>query len=480
MVIPTIIGYGLMENGITVHPVYSIFYLLGLGLMIYSYISILKNYKSLFNTISPLVFISISLLIFALMPPTLSQDVYLYILQGKLGIEGILTYTDGAKNSLHSFVEHVDPSWQDCPNHYGPAAMGLFLPAALLGGESVLSNIISMKIMYLLIALSSGFIISNLFNNEKEGKEKKNQFLLFTFLNPVFLIQGIGQMHIDFLLLTFCLGMIYGLKKRKWIIAGICVGLMGATKFLLVVIFGGIMVIFMVYESLNRKVNVRSLIFGLVSIPLTVAVAYFFVWENEQTILYPLAFHEDGEPVKSVIELLSYLVASVKDLPVTNTIHEYNEAIIHLKVESSLWLSTVFGFIALLLAVPTSIAVMNSKTDNEFFVGAAKILMIVFLVYSPQMHAWYFLLILPFLGFGIEKKYILLYCGITLGLSNSYEIANILDPTTTTRNVIMIVFSIVSVISYYLFVHKFFSPRDIKESIIALFNRVLNFRSKAV
>lgn len=472
VVSPTLMAYYNQTLGVNTILPTALIYLLGLGLMIYSYYGIITNQKQQLSKPELYKLIGGVFFLFLLMPPVLSKDVYLYLLQGKLALDGVFTYTNGELNSLHPFVENIDKGWIGCPNHYGPAAMGVFVPAAYFGSISAISNVISIKVFNLLIALMITWLVQKITLRDQEIN--RQTFLLFIVLNPVFLIQGIGQMHVDFLLLLFAFGLIYGLKYRNWILAGVCVGLMGATKFLLVVIFGGILVLFMLYEWLNGRIKIKQKILGFCSIIMALAVTYFFVWENAETILYPLAYHEDREPVHTMIELLSYAAVYFQDIPMQSSLTEYNDSIMALKVSSSIWISSVFRVIALVLALPFAFRVINAKSDNDFMFKVGILLMIVFLVYSPHMHAWYFLLILPFLAFGLKLRYVLIYAAITLGISNAYEISSILDTKTIESNIIMITFSIISVITYYLYAHIFYHPKSIREDIACVWGQVFN------
>jgi uncharacterized membrane protein len=90
-------------------------------------------------------------------------------------------------------------------------------------------------------------------------------------------------------------------------------------------------------------------------------------------------------------------------------------------------------------------------------------MLLVFILYSPVMHAWYFLFVLPFFVFTDHQKEIIWYAVIVFTLANAYEIG--LTVGTKTGGIIMIVFTILSVLSYFVFFRKFYFETKTSRSL---------------
>jgi hypothetical protein len=70
------------------------------------------------------------------------------------------------------------------------------------------------------------------------------------------------------------------------------------------------------------------------------------------------------------------------------------------------------------------------------------------------MHAWYFLFVLPFLAITDRQKEVIWYAVVVLTLANTYEIG--LTVGGAIGNFVMIFFTIISVLSYFMYFGKFY------------------------
>jgi hypothetical protein len=454
MVFALDISWVKIQNNIEVNELYCLVYLIGLGGMIYSYCKIIINFHFVGNGLKIFLFLFTAILLFSFVPPILSTDVFIYLQQGQLALDGILTYTNGANNALHPFIQYVDVSWRECPNHYGPLPMLMFVITTALAGKSIIFNVIFLKLFFVLIVALLIFI---LMRAQSSDNEHRNKIMLFIVLNPVFLIQGLGQMHIDLLTCLLCVIFITALLKNKWALAGIMVGLLGSTKFLLFVIFIGILILFFINRWMIREFSLKKAFLSLLSAFMTIVIAYTFIWEGWATITNPMSFYDNQEPVKSLTELLSYLLSYFDFSGVASSIAEYGNEVLDVKTYYGLMIGKIFKIAALVLAIPLALSSILAKEKTSFIRLMSLLLLLVFIVYTPRMHPWYFLLILPFFAFGaIDKRHFIIYAAIVFGLSNSYEIANILSIESNLRNIIVIIFTIISVLSYFLYFKRFF------------------------
>jgi hypothetical protein len=470
MVLVLDISWLKMNNNVEVTWLYCLIYLLCLGGMIYSYYKIVINYQHKNKGVKTTIVLIFGILLFSLVLPILSSDIFIYLQQGQLALNGILTYTNGANNALHPFIQYVDVSWRECPNHYGPLPMLMFVITTALAGESVILNIIILKLFFVLIVACLIFILMRI---QSSDNERKNKIMLFIVLNPVFLIQGLGQTHIDLLTCLLCVTFIIALLKNKWVLAGIIVGLLGSTKFLLFVIFVGILILFFMNRWVAKELSLKKAFLSLLSAFMTIIITYTFIWEGWATITNPMSFHDNQEPVKSLTELLSYILSYFDFSGVASSIADYGNEVLDVKNYYGLMIGKIFKILALVLAIPLVLSSILAKEKTSFIRLMGLLLLLVFIVYSPRMHPWYFLLILPFFAYGaIDKKHFIIYAAIVFGLSNSYEVSNILPLEDNARNIIVIVFTIISVLSYFLYFKRFFLSFKIKSLFYQLFKEI--------
>jgi hypothetical protein len=433
-------------------PVLMVLWLLGLGFWLFGYGSILIT-PSADTTLHSRLIIP-ALLLAALMPPVLSKDVFIYLLQGKLAWQGVLTYTNGTLNNLHPWVEYTDPQWHDCPNHYG------FLPMVLFTAVTFKTNLglalLLLKLIFLLLAWLCYQFVQRLALLVTPDVTKAQQAILAFGLNPVFLLQGLGQMHIDLLACVFVLLFILGLIGKHWWLAPLAIACLGAIKFLLFPVFLGLYVVYQIYQWHRSRLDVRLAASGIALATVLVGLSYLPIWEGTATITYPMAYHNLKEPVKSVTELAAYLVAFIQPNPVADR-STTADPFLQGKIAAGQWLSPIFKCMAVLFAFWLVWRDTKLKATRPIILTLGALILLVFILYAPVMHAWYFLLVLPFFVWYTDHRFIWLYLVITFGLCNTYELgAHLQKPF---GNALTIVGTILSVLSYFIgFRHLYLKP----------------------
>lgn len=425
--------------------VFALSYLVGLGIWAAGYYQMIKQGTS--EGLN-LLFVT-GLALFATMPPHISKDIYVYLLEGKLALNGHLTYTDGAANLLDPFYVFIDPHWLDCPNQYGPVALFFFKAIAWFGGDNTFLGIIAMKIIDIAWSVCIFFIIKYTAKATQLDEVRAQTFIC---LNPIFFIQGLGQMHIDLLSCVLVCIFLYGIARNRLWLAGITTGLMGATKFMLFPLFWGLILVYAVYSWHQKTLNIKALALSALYSILVFCVAYWPVWQGLDTILIPMAYHENKEPVKSVVELLSYLLAYV--LPQSGPNYGTLDPFLQDKIFWGHKLKPFFQVLALAIAAKIIIPMVSSKNISQLFYGFCRIMLLVFILYSPVVHAWYFLIVLPFFAVAEHRREVMWFAVISFTLANTYEIG--LTVGTEVGKLIMILFTVISVLSYFLFFKKFY------------------------
>jgi Glycosyltransferase family 87 len=426
-------------------PVASIAVLLGwfggLSAWFYGYRTLLRQQSSLANeaqeSIQPFI---IPLLLFACMPPILSKDVFIYLLQGKLALNGIFTYTDGSFNTHHEWVEYVDPIWRDCPNHYGPLPMVLFVLAAL--SKSIVGALVALKVMYSLLAFAILYAARQL---ARALGVNPNKVALAIGLNPIFLIQGVGQLHIDLLVCLLLLLFLFSLTRpHHWWITGMSIGCLGLTKTLLLPLSLGFYVLFVLWHWKNDRFNFFEAVKTISVTVILMIVGYATLGQPPEALTHPISYHAQKEPVKSVTELASYV--GVYLFPQANST-SIQSSLVDQKIAMAHKITPIVQIIALLLALWVAYRTFLGKQLLGFIFGIGLMMHIVFILYSPIMHPWYFLLIMPFFALFTDEKPIVSILTATFILSCTYEIGACIGGSL--GQTVTVAGTIVSVLAYW-------------------------------
>lgn len=424
---------------------FSFSYLLGLGIWAFGYYQIMQ-----FGSARDLnIAFALGLVLFSAMPPEISKDIYIYILEGKLALSGYTSYIDASVNLKDPFYVYTDPHWLDCPNQYGPVALFFFQVVAFLGGDHVFMNIFWMKALDVASALGIFFILKYAAASLRLSVVRAQALVC---LNPLFLIQGLGQMHIDFIACVMVCLFMYAIVRNQLVWAGVLTALLGATKFMLFPLFWLLILVYSVYAWQQKIFSIKAFAVAVCASFALFAVVYWPVWQGIETILIPMAYHEKKEPVKSIVELLSYGLAFF--WPQDGADYNWTDPFIKDKIFWGQQLKRFFQVLALILAAKVTLTIINAKSLSQLFYGFSRIMLLVFILYTPVMHAWYFLFVLPFFALTEHQKEIIWYTVCVFTLANAYEIG--LTVGTTTGKVLMILFTVLSVLSYFMYFRKFY------------------------
>lgn len=85
-----------------------------------------------------------------LAPPMFSRDVYAYVGQAALVVEGVDPYTNGPDALDGPLVDGIDEVWRDTPSPYGPLWLALAGLVVRITGDSLLPALVGMRLLALL------------------------------------------------------------------------------------------------------------------------------------------------------------------------------------------------------------------------------------------------------------------------------------------------------------------------------------------
>ncbi len=154
-------------------------------------------------------------LVFILSIPALSDDFYRFIWDGQLVNQGIDPYQVlpiGIEADLEQKEELLEG--MNSPEYYSvypPVLQYMFAAATRLNPSSLLSSIVSMRVLILLGELGNFFLIKKILS---ELKLSSNRVFIY-FLNPLVVIELTANLHFEAVMIFFSLLGIYWAIKSK-------------------------------------------------------------------------------------------------------------------------------------------------------------------------------------------------------------------------------------------------------------------------
>lgn len=158
-----------------------------------------------------------------LAPPLYSADVYSYIAQGAMVLEGHDVYGAGpsvlAPGELGwDAAASVGGHWTDTPAPYGPVFLVLAQAVVKLTGGAVVPAVLGMR----LVAVGALALIVWAVRGLSDGRPGA---LWLAALNPLLLIHVVAGMHNDGLMIGLMLGGVLLAVRGRWVAGSVLVGL---------------------------------------------------------------------------------------------------------------------------------------------------------------------------------------------------------------------------------------------------------------
>lgn len=162
---------------------------------------------------------------FALGPPVLSADIYLYAGRGLLATTGMDPYQVGIR-ALGDIplVNAVDPAWRSAASTSGPLGTFVQHATAYVGGGNALATVIGLRLIGIGAAIGVGLLAAEL------AGPRRTVALGLTVLNPALLLLVVNGGHLDGLLAVLLLGALLASAQRRRALAVVLVCAAAALK----------------------------------------------------------------------------------------------------------------------------------------------------------------------------------------------------------------------------------------------------------
>ncbi|MFB8078175.1 polyprenol phosphomannose-dependent alpha 1,6 mannosyltransferase MptB [Streptomyces sp. NPDC056013] len=267
-----------------------------------------------------------------LAPPLYSKDVYSYIAQGAMVLEGHDVYGGGPSvlgpgDLGTDAAASVGGHWTDTPAPYGPAFLVLAQLVVRLTGGEIVPAVLGMR----LLALGALALIVWAVRGLGGGRGGPDGALWLAALNPLLLIHVVGGMHNDGLMIGLMLAGVLLAVRGRWVLGCVLVGLamMVKSPAAVALLFIGVTVARRDggARGLAKGLVLPGLVAGAVAAVATVLAGTGFGWLRTQSVAgtihtalsvssdlglgLGLLLGDDPDPVKAAVQNLGLLAAVV-------------------------------------------------------------------------------------------------------------------------------------------------------------------------
>ena len=302
-------------------------------------------------------------------PPFLSNDVFSYFYYGQALAHGYDVYRafDGSNLSWYGFVGE---RYLSTPSVYGLPLLILYATLGNFVGFHVYGSLILLKLFHLLAL----FLISTGLSQYHKNEGTRNWLIAL----PLVWIEGLANLHNEFLLLPLCIWGIVFYYRKKIVISIIMWGLAAWCKFSFV--------LFLFWPILDKngpyviREKLRSFLFGGILLLGAHAITWFAVFRNIQFydgIYLPLKTVSSLGPSSSLADIF-YTVIRLFLSPVLA--HSVNK-MINLFMQGA----SVILFLLILKR--------NHHASPPYLLWMMSVIFIT--IFSHRILAWYFLMLIP-------------------------------------------------------------------------------------
>lgn len=313
----------------------------------------------------PITIVGLSCLVFF---PNLSDDIYRFYWDGALILKGISPYSETPSVLMQSLVdERLKSTFPllNSPEYYSiyPPVCQVFYVTASLISKDITSFSLILKSIYLGLHLLGYYFFRRMQDNASTFQGISPALY---FLNPLVLAEGIGNLHIEIVMISFLIMFYYFLSSEKMLYAALGFAAAVAVKLLPLILLP-----YLVFQYKKPRFFIYLFAFTFVMfVPLL--WGFDFIHLSKSANLYFQKFEFNA----SVYYLLRY---------VGKLLSGYNLI---------LYIGPILGLITFLLIIRKSIKTRSHSLWNHWHLGLFAFT--IFLLLATTVHPWYVMTIVFF------------------------------------------------------------------------------------
>jgi len=370
-------------------------FILSLGFFSVAYYRLWANRELCLSDIKPLAFVLIG--IFSFMLPMLSNDIFSYMVFGDAANKGADVYTNTQCMHVSSYFSYITRAWASSTCAYGPVILLLAMTAAWMGAGKIVLTLVTYKILVLLTA----FVFVELAARVSLLMQAPVRCFTFIVLNPVFLLQGVGQLHADLIAITFTLAGIYFLFSNKWYLSFVMVALAIATKMNYVLILPFFLMGLWLQGQQRAGLFGRAAS-GLLILVVSLIAAYAPFYTSAETITTPFKFHFSQNPSKCIGEVLSYIIYFAPQIITGHPDRLKDTVNVTSGPDTQVYIAKIIVKICQVFALLSSLYILvkylvGEQSLKQWFRVYVRTLLLFLLYYMHIFNPWYLMMLLPFM-----------------------------------------------------------------------------------
>jgi hypothetical protein len=363
------------------------------------------------------------LLVSAFMLPMLSNDVFSLFAYGSTAAGGHDVYTTAEWLPRSVWFPWLGERWNAKVCVYGPTDLMALMPVSLAGDNPWIALGILRLTFFVPVALAMEISFRLLAD--------RPFFHAMVWLNPLWIVEGPGQLHVDLLGATaIVVGIAVqrrGYSKAGW--AAYAVAVLGKYSFA----FTGFW--FWLAGGAGRHAVRDRFVRGLAmaAVLAGLGVAFFApFWRGPATVLEPVRALAATNPGSSITEVVGAVVHALRggglpspDMPVREAM-EFDRA-----TKATTWfvVSLVLRIIALGVSVRVLRAALRKPGDDDAIaLGTGAIVVAAITLASHRFQCWYVMAALPFFGLRCTETWQRWWAAVVV-VSVSMDFANVLPRT---------------------------------------------------
>ena len=328
------------------------------------------------------------LVVTAGMLPLLSNDLFSLLAQASLSRQGQDVFGSAAAYRNSPWFAWIGARWRESPSPYGPVTLLAAWPGALVGSNPFLADG-SLKISWGL-ALVAVFELSQ--RRFREGPH----FQTMLWLNPLLLVEGIGQLHPDLLgALLITTGLL--LRRRSpgpggalsWAMATLCKLNLALTVpwFALVAT--------RTWAQRLRRVAVLAGVFAVVAV-----LAYAPFWRGPETLAGQWRSLRVSTlvPGGTLVDVAGAVAGALAGEPshAGRTVEEFDASQQAVRAQAWRIAQAIAALIALAAIVPLGLRLLRRQDEEWLAVATGGFVVAIVTLASPKFQSWYLLAAVPF------------------------------------------------------------------------------------
>jgi hypothetical protein len=326
----------------------------------------------------------------ALMLPMISNDVFSVLAYGSLAAHGQDVYTTASALPQSVWFGWIGEHWNEKVCVYGPTTLVAILPSALAGANPWLALLLLRLTWFVPLALAMELSFRRM--------RDRPFFHAMVWLNPLFLVEGPGQLHADVLgLAAIATGIALGLTGRRRTSAALyALAVLGKVSFA----FTGSW--FWLHGA--RTTRERLLRLPVIAAWLLALGILFFApfWRGTATLTEPIRALSGMNPGGSITEVVGTIVNVLRGGGIPHADSPVRDAILLGRTASATtWfvVSLVMRLVTLAVGVHVLRAMLRKPHDDDrIALGTGALVIAAITLASHRFQAWYLMAALPFFG----------------------------------------------------------------------------------